>query len=126
VGRIRSYSFNSSSLQIRGNLVTYKSNLTQQQWRNIRVGWIKKWRNEKSRAVWSLLMDVVNNLRKPLLPKETRDSSCFLQIQHEPIAIVIVTSVVMVQLRRFLTFGWRPKSLAIPVGNYVDAVGICR
>ncbi len=71
-------------------------------------------------------MYVVNDLRKPFVPQQTRDELCLFEIEHEPVAIVVVTGVVVIKLRRFSSFVRRAERLAIPVGDDVDAVGIRR
>src|SRR5437868_14259882 len=83
-------------------------------------------RLKKSRAVRSLLMDVVNNFRKPLLPKQSSDCLRLLKIEHEPVAIVVVTGIVRIKLRRLATFLWSDDRLAIPSSNDIDAIRIWR
>ena len=92
----------------------------------LRIRWIIKRRNEESRSVRALLVNVVDDLWKPLFPEQARDELGLFQVQHEPVAIVIVTGVVMIELGRFCSFVRRAQRLAIPVCDDVDAIGIGR
>ena len=71
-------------------------------------------------------MYVIDDFRKPFLPKQTRDGLCLFQIEHEPVTIIVVSGVVMIEFRRVATFGGRAQGLAIVIGHYVHAVGIGR
>src|SRR5262245_29606518 len=92
----------------------------------MRIVWIEKRRNEKPRTIGSLLMNIVDDLRKPLFPKQSGERFRLLQIHHEPVTIVIVSGVMMVKLRRLATFVWSTGSFSIPVRYYVDAIWIRR
>ena len=71
-------------------------------------------------------MHVIDDLRKPLAPVKLGDVPSLLQIEHEPIAIVVVTGVMVIELRRNRAFGFRSKCLSIPIRDEIDAVGIRR
>ena len=71
-------------------------------------------------------MNVVDNLRKPFLPKQMSNRFRLFQIKHEPIAIIIMAGVVMIEFWRLASFVRRAESLAIPIGDNVHAVGIRR
>ena len=60
------------------------------------------------------------------MPEQARDELRLFEIEHEPVAIVIVTGIMMIKLGRFSSFVRRAQRFAIPVGDDVDAVGIGR
>ena len=71
-------------------------------------------------------MNVVNNFRKPFFPKQACNRLRLFQIEHEPIAIVVVAGVVVIKLRRLAAFIRRAQSLAVPIRNDIHAIGIRR
>src|SRR5689334_23273668 len=71
-------------------------------------------------------MYVVNNLRKPVVPEETREDLRLFEVEHEPIAIVVVSGVVVIEFGRFFSFERSAEGFPIPVGDDVYAVGIGR
>jgi len=52
------------------------------------------------------------------------DVARFLEIEHEPVAIVVVTGVVMIKLRWFSSFIGCAECFAIPVRDDIDTVRI--
>src|SRR5436190_18583974 len=123
---VRQNSFEAGGGYVSRHLVADQTNLSQKQWGDVRIGRIVKGRHEKSRTVRTLLMNVVDNFRKPFLPKQMSNRLRFFQVEHEPIPIIIVSGVVMIEFCRFSSFVWRAQRLAIPVGDNVYAVGIRR
>ena len=73
VKRVCQHAFETRGLKISGDLVTDQSDLPQQQRRDVWIRRIVKRRNEESRSVRALLVNVVNNLRKPFVPQQSRD-----------------------------------------------------
>ena len=69
-------------------------------------------------------MDVVDDLREPFLPEQLCDRLCLREIQHEPVAVVVVTGVVVVELGRGCSLGLCAERFPIPVSDDVDAVRI--
>jgi hypothetical protein len=58
------------------------------------------------------------------MPEKARNDLRLFQVEHEPVAVVVVTRVMVIKLRRFAAFERRPERLAIPVGDDVDTVRI--
>ena len=71
-------------------------------------------------------MHVKDKLREPFLPIQLRDGLRLNEIEHEPIAIIIVPGVMMIQLRRRCAFALGAERLAIPICDNINAVGIRR
>src|SRR6266404_1033168 len=92
----------------------------------MRIWRVVKRRHEKPRTIRALLVDVVDDFRKPFFPKQTADRPGLFQIQHEPIAIVVVPGIVMIKLRRFAAFRGSADRLTIIIGYDVDTVRIRR
>src|SRR2546423_15176809 len=123
---VRQNSFEAGGGYVSCHLVADQTNLSQKQWGDVRIRRIVKGRHEKSRTVRALLMNVIDNFRKPFLPKKMSNRLSFFQVRHEPIPIIIVSGVVMVEFWRLASFVWRAERLAIPVRDNVYAVGIRR
>ena len=71
-------------------------------------------------------MNVIDNFRKPFFPQQTRDGLCFFQIDHEPVAIIVMTGVIVIKLGRAVPFLWRAQRFAIIIRDYIDTVRIRR
>ena len=71
-------------------------------------------------------MDVIDNFGKPFFPKQPGDRLRLFQIQHEPIAVIVVTRVVVIKLRRLASFGRCAQRFSIPIGDDVNSVRIRR
>src|SRR2546429_3910373 len=121
---VRQNSFEAGGGYVSCHLVADQTNLSQKQWGDVRIGRIVKGRHEKSRTIRALLMNVIDNFRKPFLPKKMSNRLRFFQVEHEPIPIIIVSGVVMVKLGRLASFGRGAERLAIPVGDDIHAVWI--
>ena len=126
IERIGQDPFEARGGHISGHLVTDQANLSEQKRRDMRIRRIVKRRHEESRPIRSLLMNVVHDFRKPFFPQQASDRFGLFQIEHEPVAIVVVTGIVMVKLGRLATFSRRAEGFPVPVGNDVHAVGIRR
>src|SRR5882762_425043 len=71
-------------------------------------------------------MDVVDNLRKPLLPKQLCDEPGLPEIQHKPVTVVVMSGVVMIELGWFFPLEGRRKGFPIPVRDNIHSIGIGR
>ena len=71
-------------------------------------------------------MNIIHKLRKPLLPKEFGDRLSLNQIEHKPVAIIVVASIMMIKLWRRRAFALGAERFAIPVGDDIDTVRIGR
>src|SRR5687768_12905639 len=96
--RISRHAFYALSLEIGGHFVTDQAGFAQDRRRDARVCGIEKRRDDKSRCVLSLLVKVVNDLWKPLLPKQLGDGLRLDKVEHEPVAVVVVARVMMIKL----------------------------
>src|SRR4029079_2535981 len=91
---------------------------------NVRFDWFHVRGKEEARSESALLMDVVHNLRVPLV-MNVIDGELSLNLRKGvPVAIVIVTRVLVVELRRIGAFIWCPERFVIPVFYDVYAVWI--
>src|SRR5687767_2549861 len=91
VKRVCDHTFESGSLKICGDLVSHQTHLAKQQRGYVWIRWIVKRLNEEPRAISALLVNVVNDLWEPFLPEQARDELGLFKVEHEPVAIVIVT-----------------------------------
>ena len=72
-------------------------------------------------------MNVIDNFRKPFLPKKMSNRLSFFQVEHEPIPIIIVSGVAMVEFWRLASFIWRAErlhQLFAVVREFKDGVGL--
>src|SRR5439155_3206857 len=117
VERVRQYAFETRGSNVGGHLVADQADLSQQERRDARVWRIVEWRYKESRSVRALLMNVIDDFRKPFFPKQTSDDLRLFQIKHEPVAIVVVPGVVMIKFRRVAPFGACAQRLTIIIGH---------
>ena len=103
-----------------------QADLSQQERSDVRIRRIVKRRHEESRSIRALLMNVIDDFRKPFFPKQTSDGFRLFQIKHEPVAIVVVPGVVMIKFRRVAPFGGCAQRLTIIIGHNIHAVRIRR
>src|SRR5438876_714950 len=73
VKRVRQYAFETRGSNVGGHLVADQADLSQQERRDARVWRIVEWRYKESRSVRALLMNVIDDFRKPFFPKQTSD-----------------------------------------------------
>jgi hypothetical protein len=96
--------------------------------RGIEVGIdrILKRGHEEADAVRAHLMHVVYDFRKPVLVQHARHEASLDLRQHEPVAVVVVADVLVVQPRQRTAFVPRALVTAVPADDRVEAVGIHR
>ncbi len=92
--------------------------------RHVRLDRLHVRRQEKPRAVLTLLMDVVDDLRMPdvvdLIDRELR-----LDLRERvPVAVVIVADVLVIKLWRLGAFELCSERFVVPVFHDIDAIGI--
>ena len=71
-------------------------------------------------------MHVVNDLRKPFLVQHPGNEPRLDLRQHEPVTIVVVTDVLVVEPRQWTALVPRPFVAPIPAHHRIEAVGIHR
>src|SRR5437879_11867741 len=98
---VRQNSFEAGGGYVSRHLVADQTNLSQKQWGDVRIGRIVKGWHEKSRTIRALLMNVIDNFRKPFLPQQMSNRLLFFQVVHEDINIIIVSVVAVIELWRF-------------------------
>ena len=91
---------------------------------DVRIDGVVLRRDHDARAVASHLMRVFINLREPVLIHDLRPVLRLDLRQHVPVAIVVVTDIRAVQLRRTRAFVRRARRLLEPVADDVVAVGV--
>jgi len=92
----------------------------------IRVHGILERRHEQTHAVRAHLMHVVDDLRKPFLVQHAGDEPCLDLRQHEPVAIVVMADVLVIEPGQGPALVPRPLVAAIPAHDRVEAVGVHR
>src|SRR5215510_7663346 len=92
--------------------------------RDVRLPRINVRGQEKSRSGIALLMNVVDDLWMPNVVDFIDRKLRFDLSERIPIAVVIVTRVVVIKLRRVSAFGWSAERLVVPGFDYVVAIGI--
>ena len=113
-------------LLVRRDLVADESDLAQQQRGDVRVRRVVEGRDEEARAGLPLLVYVVDDFGEPLLPEEAREGARLREVEHEPVAVVVVAGVGVVNLRRLGALPGLAHRGAIPVGDDLYAVGVGR
>ena len=93
---------------------------------DVRLDWIHVRRNEKTRLVGALLVDVVHDLRMPEIVERVHRHLRLDLRERIPIAVVVVARVVMVEHGHVRSFRRSAEGAAIPVADNVDAVGVER
>src|SRR4051812_20354693 len=92
----------------------------------VRLDWVQPWRNEDSRCVGTLLVNIVDDFRMPHV-LDLPDGCTSLRLREDvPVAIVVVTGVMVIQLRRLRPFERGVESLSVPTGDDVDSIWILR
>ncbi len=81
-------------------------------------------REEKSETKVAHLVEVKHYLRVPDIVELLDGQPVFNQVQHEPVAVVVVTCVFLVNERRRRTLIGRAQSVLIPVHNQIQTVWI--
>ena len=91
---------------------------------NMRVHGFSKRRHEDPGGKWCRLMVVVDNLREPFVIELARRVLRLGHVEHEPVAIVIVTRIRVVQLGCRRTFERRSHVIHVPLGHERRAIRI--
>ncbi len=125
-GRICRHSRLFFCLQIGCHLVADHSDVAKYGWSDTRIRRVVKWRYHQPRAGLAHLMNVVHDLREPLLPEKLGDRLCLDEIEHEPVAVVVVAGVMVIKLGWCGALAFCAECFAVPVGDDVYAVGIRR
>ncbi len=92
----------------------------------IRIDGILERRDEETHAVRAHLVHVVYDLREPFLVQHACDETRLDLRQHEPVAVVVVAHVLMVQPRQRAALVARALVPPVPAHDRVEAVGIHR
>ena len=92
----------------------------------VRLHRVEVRRQEESRAVAVLLMNVVHDLGMPHVVQRVDHELCLDLGEGVPVAVVVVPRVVVVQLGRVGAFGGRAERAVVPAGDDRDAVGVER
>src|SRR5688572_22117430 len=71
-------------------------------------------------------MLVEDDLGKPVLIEDSRRVTALGEVIHEPVPIIVVARVMVVELGRVGAFGGRAKRLFIPVDDDLLPVGVER
>ena len=93
---------------------------------DVRVQWIDHRRQGEARALAALLVHIVENLREPLSIQQVRHRARLFLRHHVPVAVVVVTHVLVVDPRQRPAFPLAPEPLPVPVGDHLLAVGVHR
>ena len=83
-------------------------------------------RQEETRSVAVLLVDVVDDLRMPHVVDRIHDQLRLDLRERIPVAVVVVPGVGVIQLGRVRPFGRRPEGATVPVGDDRDPIGVER
>ena len=92
----------------------------------IRVIRVNKWRHEVAWAVGHHLVQVVDNMRVPDIVNLLHRQPVLYLRQHEPVAVVVVARVGLVNLRRRATFKRGVKRARVPVMDEIPAIRVER
>ena len=92
----------------------------------VRIDRILERRDEETHAVRAHLVHVVHDFREPFLVQHACDEPRLDLRQHEPVAVVVVAHVLVVQPRQRTAFVARAFVTPVPAHDRVEAVGIHR
>ena len=87
---------------------------------------IAEGRHEEALAARPLLVHVPIDLREPGVVQQLRDDAGLGLGQHEPVAVVVVARVVLVELEQLRGLVGRPHRAAVPAHDMVEPVGVER
>ena len=106
---------------------THHLNPQRNQWIEIEIERIAKWRHENHCSRRPRLMMIVNDLRKPFQEHLPVHAGSFRHVRHIEITIVVVPDVLVIKLRKALqTALQRVRFAHVPVGNQFLAIGVRR
>ena len=91
---------------------------------DVRVDRIGEWRQEDTRPSRPCLVVVVDDLREPLAVQNSRHRTGLRHVVHEPVAVVVVADIVMVELGRPRRLERCLEILSIPIGNDVEPIRV--
>ena len=113
-------------LEVGDDLAPEQANFLEQEWWDVGALWVGERWHEHARPSRPHLVLVEVNLRGPVVKHEFKHITGLDEIAHEEVAIVIVASIVVVQVRHRCFFEVSAEVLVVPVGNHDLAVGIRR
>ena len=90
----------------------------------VRIERIAEGRHEHALGLRALLVHVPIHLRKPLLVEQLRDHARFRETEREPVAVVVVARVALVELLELRPLVGRADELHVVVRHVVEAVGV--
>ena len=93
---------------------------------DIGIDRIDKGRNEQTRALRAHLVHVVEDLREPLTVQDIGDEPSLALGDHEPVAVVVVADIRMVEPRNRPAFPRGAEPPPVPLRDDLLAVGIRR
>src|ERR1700679_2285170 len=83
-----------------GHIRAEQSDAAPHQWMNIRIERIKKGRYEKPGSGPAHLMNVIQDLWEPFFKVESGDDLGLVEVQHEPVSVVIVADILVIEPRK--------------------------
>ena len=92
----------------------------------IRIDGVLERRQEQPYTVGAHLVNVVDDFGKPLFVQHARDETRLHLRQHEPVAVVVVPDVLVVQPWQRATLIASALVAAIPADNRIETIGIHR
>ena len=92
--------------------------------RDVRVHRVLERRQEDARRIGRGLVRVVDQLRIPRVPQHVAEIARLGQVEHEPVAVVVVPGVLLVELGIARVLELRPDVLHVPVGDVLAAVRV--
>ena len=93
---------------------------------NIRVDGIHKRREEATSTGGTHLVFVIMNMGKPIMEQYSRASFRFGQVDRNPVAVVIVTGIVVVKPGHPPSLVFSAQIFSVPVNYHLLAVRISR
>ena len=115
-----------SGFQIGGDLDPEQRGHPNEKRIEIRVDRVIERRDEEPRPAIAHLVDVVNDSREPAPVEQVGDHLRLDQVQHEPVAIVVVAGEMVVQPRQLAPLVRGAQRAAIPIDHHDLAIGIGR
>ena len=89
-------------------------------------GRVHERRDEQAGFVGAHLVLVEVNLGEPVMVQDLVDGPGFREVGHEPVAVVVVAGVIVIQPGHFPALEFRPEVFLVPVDFHLVAVGIGR
>jgi len=111
-------------LQIIGHINTAEIDTPPEQGLDIGQRGIHKGGDKEASAIRAHLMFIYMNLREPLMVKNPGHRSCFGQIQHKEITVIVVASIVMIKPGHVAPFILSSEILTVPIDNHLLAIRI--